>query len=101
MRFTDFFRQTYSDKLSNKVSVTYRDEDSDTNNLGVLSGVDLDSDLFGGYIYYWGNGYLDFMVYNLKENKDEIPITVIDTKDFKNDTIIQKVLEYFIEKSNN
>ena len=97
MRFTDFFKQVYVDKLPNNITVNYRDDYSDTNNLGALSGVDIDSDLYAGYIYYWENGHLDFMVYNLKDDKDEIPITVIDTKDFKNEAIILKVLKYFTD----
>lgn len=95
MKFTEFFEQTYGPTLSQRVAITYRDDPADTNNLGPLSGVDLDSDLYSGYIYFWGNGHLDFMVYNLTEDKDEIPITIVDTKDYRQDEILAKILKFF------
>jgi|GEM_PF-2729082 len=101
MRFTDFFKEKYAPKISPGVKINYRDEYPDSNktgsfsnNMGSLSGVDLDSDSFSGYIFYWEMGYLDFHVYNISEDRDEIPVTVIETMQFDND-LVERIVNYF------
>lgn len=102
MRLTDFFKEKYASKISSGVKITFRDEYPDlteigsfSNNMGSLSGVDLDFDTFSGYIFFLlGHGYLDFHVYNIIEDRDEIPVTVIETAQFDND-LVERIVKYF------
>ncbi len=94
--FIQYFKKEFGPLLAADVLVTQRIDESDSNNLGPLNGVDLDSPRFSGYIYYWGNGFLDFCVFNQLEDKEEISTTVIEANDFK---IFRKeileIVEYF------
>ena len=94
MRFSDYFKEKYSGKIPPSVKITYRDDLSDSNNIGTLSGVDLDSDLFSGYIYYWDKGYFDFMLFNLQKDEEEIATTIHKTKQFDDD-LIDRIVKYF------
>jgi hypothetical protein len=85
----------YESVISSNITLTYRNDDSDSNNLGALSGVDFDSEKYSGYLYYWTNGYFDFMVYDMVERNEVIPITVVESESYENNEIISKVLEYF------
>lgn len=95
MRFTEYFKQQFESIISQKIALTYRDDDSDNNNLGILSGVDFDSEKYSGYLYYWSYGFFDFMVYDMVEENEVIPITMIESENYENNEVILKVLEYF------
>ncbi len=64
MEFKDYFNEFYLCKIPDTVSVKYKEDNTNSNNLRSLSGVDLGSDSYLAYLYYWDFGYLDFMVYD-------------------------------------
>lgn len=72
MIFIEHLKETFLSRANPDVKVTFRSDNSNSNNLGSLSGVDLDSSRFAGYIYYWSLGFLDYAVYNIEQDKDEI-----------------------------
>lgn len=96
MEFKEYFNQFYLHRISENVSVKYKEDNTNSNHLGPLNGFDLVSDSYLAYLYYWGFGYLDFMVYDLKKDKEEIPITMVKVIDFRQDEIINSVVKYFI-----
>lgn len=96
MGFTDFFKTEFLPFLNKEVKVTFRSDSTDSNNLGELDGVDLDSPNYSGYIYYWGKGYLDFSLYNIEEDREEIETMVIETDDFLSQLAeIRAIADYF------
>ena len=95
MIFTDYFDLKYKSIICSDVSIRYRDSSAGfDNNLGNLSGIDLDSAEYTGYIYFWDNGFFDFGVFNLKTNEEQVPSTVIETDNFINPDVIKQVIKF-------
>jgi hypothetical protein len=82
MDFIEFLKSDFLPLVSKDTVVTIRRDDSDSNNLGILTGIDLDSSSFSGYVYFWSKGFLDYALYNVKEDRDEIPTNIIETDDY-------------------
>lgn len=94
--FIDFFDEELRPLLREGVRITVRNDSEDSNNLGYLEGVDLDSEEYSGYIYYWSKGFLDFSVFNIRGQKQEISTRIIETKNFRqNVEQVMKVLSFF------
>lgn len=96
MNFIDFFKAEFVPLLSEDVKVTFRVSDSEFSNFGELTGLDLDATRYSGYIYYWGDGLLDYMVYDMQDDKQAIDTTLIESKDFLlHLDRIKSVIRYF------
>lgn len=95
MDFIEFLEKDFLGQVNKDTSITIRRDSSDSNNLGVLSGVDLDSPDFSGYIYYWSKGFLDYALYNVRDDKEEIPTTIIETDNYQQLAVIKAILTYF------
>lgn len=97
MNFIDFFKQHYLQAMKPNVKVSFRDgKDGYDNGIGNLFGVDLDSDNYSGYIYFWDKGFLDYGLINLQTMEDEISSILIPVKNFDDKVeVIEKIIGYF------
>ena len=97
MNFIDFFKQQYLNKIKSQGVVKFRDgKDGFDNGLGDLFGVDLESDEYAGYIYFWSRGFLDYGLVDRKTMNDEVPITLERINKFEDKIeIIEKIISYF------
>jgi hypothetical protein len=99
MKFIDFFKTEFISLLKKDVKITFRTSDtegSEFSNMGELSGVDLDATRYCGYIYYWGDGFLDYSVYDMVEDETVVNTTLIATEDFSSHLDkIRLVVSYF------
>lgn len=97
MNFIDFFKQEYLNKINSKVVIKFRDgKDGFDNGLGDLFGVDLESDDYAGYVYFWDKGFLDSGLINLKNMNDEIPIEMVRVNKFDDEKDkIEKIISFF------
>jgi|KBSMisStaDraftv2_1062788.scaffolds.fasta_scaffold148143_2 hypothetical protein len=97
MNFIDFFKEQYLNKIDPKVVVKFRDgKDGFDNGLGDLFGVDLESDEYAGYVYYWDKGFLDYGLINMKNMNDIVPIELVRVRMFEEKKeIIEKIISYF------
>lgn len=94
--FIYFFNKELRPLLREDVRITFRNDTGDSNNLGYLEGVDLESEEFNGYLYYWSKGFLDFDVYSLNEQELKVPTRIIETNDFRqNLEQVMKVVSFF------
>jgi hypothetical protein len=97
MNFIEYFENNYKPFLKPDIIIKYRDSSIGfDNNLGNLYGIDIESDDYAGYIYFWDKGFLDFNVINLKTEEDVIQTTIIETNNFKLPETIGKVLKFFM-----
>jgi hypothetical protein len=98
MNFIDFFKTKYLNKINPKVIIKFRDgKDGFDNGLGDLFGVDLESDDYTGYIYFWDKGFLDYGLINIRSTNEEIPIEMVRVNNFE-DKIdkIDKIISFFL-----
>jgi hypothetical protein len=97
MNFIDFFKKQYLNKINPKVVIKFRDgKDGFDNGLGDLFGVDLESDEYAGYIYYWDKGFLDYGLINLKNMNNIVPIELVRTNTFDEKIeMIEKIISHF------
>ena len=100
MNFIDFFNQNYINGIKPQVVVKFRDgKDGFDNGLGDLFGVDLESEEYAGYIYYWDKGFLDYGLINMKDMNDIVPIELVRVSSFEEKAeIIEKIISYFMER---
>ena len=100
MDFIEFLQKEFLGQLKNTKIIRRRESD-DSNNLGELLGVDLDASKYRGYIYFWGQGLLDYAVYNMQEDKEEIPTTIIETKSYLSQLdIIRLIMNFYSQQGN-
>ncbi|MGF6930344.1 hypothetical protein QFZ48_005844 [Chitinophaga sp. W2I13] len=95
MDFIEFLEKEFLSQVNKDTIISIRRDSSDSNNLGVLAGVDLDSPNFSGYIYFWSKGFLDYALYNIKEDREEVPTRVVETDDYQQFDIIRGVVKFF------
>ncbi|MFX1705878.1 hypothetical protein PV783_18065 [Chitinophaga sp. CC14] len=95
MDFIEFLEKEFLYLVNRDTIISIRRDSSDSNNLGVLTGVDLDSSKFSGYIYFWSKGFLDYALYNIKEDREEIPTRIVETDDYQQLDLIRSIVKYF------
>lgn len=100
MSFIDYFQNNFSSRISEGVEIKFRNEvvgeKGYDNNLGNLYGVELESSLCSGYIYFWDKGFLDFCVIRLESSEELLPTKIVRIDNYENSTeYIGDVIKYF------
>ncbi|OJJ15566.1 hypothetical protein BKI52_37410 [marine bacterium AO1-C] len=101
MSFIDYFQQNFIPKVNKNVNIKFRKEISGDkgydNNLGSLYGVELESDNYSGYIYFWDKGFLDFSVICLEPYEELLPVQMIEVDSYTNQAgYVNEVIRYFM-----
>ena len=81
-----------------KGSVNYRTDDSDTNRLGILNGLEIENEHFSAYVYHWSKGFVHYSAVDVKTGDTIIPIDITEYSAKKLHGILEKISELFNSK---